>query len=251
MKYEHELSLGEFKKKYGRGDMFCVKDGRILVYLGVNAEGYYMFLYIDNIMCVDGYNDEYTEYVREYLNKEVVLSRVPDSIAYLRNHCKVKHILLDYKTIPCIVDFMGKVDESIIEGVLNPMCKAQGITEVKKKEGRSTLQLKRGYLYEKINKTYSEVYMYIGRYNMHINSYYMADGDKKNARLFMFVCSNFYKNDSEELKNQSDYNSFSSRKRSGYDGNFSINFPLKSLKELGKGNCPVEYLPSEDEYLVI
>jgi len=212
------MGLREFNQ-YKEGCAFYCKDGRMLLYLGRSIDGKRLFAWVDCIMAIDKMNRD-----PEYLNLELVKSRLEVSINSL---IKSDNLLIGaYKTLPNLVDCVGDFSSMPIVQALIKKYSVSVKAVKENREKRNSLQLKKGYIYKKVNVSFTEEYLYLGYQTVQIESIYNVNSYVRKVHLFMYVTEE----DKRDLQE-----SFKYRVRFGYDGNFSINFKKADLKEVGFG----------------
>lgn len=173
-----------------------------------------------------------------WYNIPVILRRFEESLNNIVCNVLYKELIFSYNKLPALVNCIGHSDNSLITGITNQMGLHQGKTTKKTK----SIDLKRGYVYKVQNKSYSELYLYLGYYtNLVVNSSYNINDDVRKAHLWMF-CGDTQGTTAKDLK---------FRLFHGYDGNFRINIPKNRLSLVGKGKLNVSNLSDEGKFLAI
>lgn len=233
------LSTSEFKSNATLGDIFIMKDGRVVVFIGYNDTGYFHFLLVDSAIGKENsWVNSNTLVDVEWYNLPVVLRRFEESLNHIACNVPVKDILLSYNKLPALINRIGHSNNSLIAGVSHQL--GLHLDRVIKKS--NSVELKRGYVYKVQNKSYSELYLYLGYYtNLTVKSMYSASSNIRKAHLWMF-CGDIEETTAEDLKYRLSF---------GYDGNFRLNIPKNRLTLVGKGKLNVCDLPDENKFLSI
>lgn len=153
------LTASQFKSNANIGDIFIAKDGRVLVFIGYNDVGWFHFLLVDNAIGKENYwitNNTLKDVV--WYNIPVILRRFEESLNNIVCNVPYKELIFSYNKLPALVNCIGHSDNSLIAGITNQMGLHQGKTTKKTK----SIDLKRGYVYKVQNKSYSELYLYLG-----------------------------------------------------------------------------------------
>ena len=205
-------------KKY---DLWYCKDRRLLLYLGDSPNEEHIWLWVGTMMTTETYS------YYNSLDEEYILEHLENHLDYLAAHIqkqgqwKEKGLLLTYKGIPNVVAYVSHWEHPVAS-----MLSRQYTVQEEQKTERVKVVLKPGYIYEK-RKT-GENYLYCGKRRVCISSSYSIKDGIRTVHLFMFC--GYGNKTSESLRQE-----LSFRIRGGYDGNFSINFRLKDLEEIGYG----------------
>lgn len=206
-------------RNYKPGDCFYCKDRRILLYLGKNKQGYKLFAWIDCMMAGEGYSEV------SYINKDYILKRLEQSIEYLVSTKKLP--IVDYKGLPNILDFVCSIYNN---KYVNALIEKYNVAVQQVKRG---VTLKRGYLYRKCNKDYSEIYLYLGYQSVQIcTSMYAVNREPRKVHLYLFIGSSV---EGEDTTEEGLLRNLNNSLRCGYDGIFSINFKKTELQEIKQG----------------
>lgn len=255
-------------------DVWYCKDRRILIYLGKASnnspmEGQHVWVWIGTMMAVEqGYRNSIGNYAYYPIDEKYIKQNLVNHIQYLfgninfdspavidKGYKKVTildELILNYKGAPNVTAYMGNFRHPLLDTIEQRYTLPE-LVEPKVERA----ELKVGYVYTKFNKGYSENYLYLGRRKCSIWSSYGMNSDTRRAHLYMFCNpSNFDKGVSASQRESMLIHELSSRLRSGYDGNFSINFSRKDLKEKCFG-CKVDVDPdavwvlSENGYIIL
>ena len=233
------LSTSEFKSNATLGDIFIMKDGRVVVFLGYNDSGWFHFLLVDSVIGKENsWVNSNTLVNVEWYNTPVVLRRFEESLNHIACNVPVKELILSYNKLPALINRIGHSNNSLIAGISNQL----GLHQDKVVKKSKAVELKRGYVYKVQNKSYSELYLYLGYYtNLKVNSMYNISKDMRKAHLWMF-CGDAESTTAEDLRYRLSF---------GYDGHFRLNIPKNKLTLVGKGKLNISDLPDENKFLVI
>ena len=241
-------------------DVWYCKDRRILIYLGKSSnnspmDGQHVWVWIGTMMAAElGYNSAIDNYAYYPIDENYVKQNLDSHIQCLFGNINFKsptiiekgykkstildELILHYKGTPNVVAYIGNFKHPLLDKI-NQMYTLP--ESVKPKIERA--ELKVGYIYTKFNKGYSENYLYLGRRKCSIYSSYGMNSDTRRAHLYMFCNrSNFNEGVFPTQREAMLIHELSGRLRSGYDGNFSINFARKDLKEKCFG-CKIDIDP--------
>lgn len=188
--YCPEINTEEFNREYSNPPcVFALRDGRVVIFLGWNNDGWYCFLHVDNMLIkqentlVDGKET----IVTKFLNSDIVIERLDDSILYLKHHCDVSDILTISLKLPKLSLYLGTIQSQEVLQVLSNMCMSQGIRVNKNHLSKPTKRivvLKRCVVYE-----YEEYYyLYIGKYNLVFSDSLVKPNKKINQKVFLRLC---------------------------------------------------------------
>lgn len=221
------------------GDVFIMKDGRVVIFIGYNSIKQFHFLWVDNVIGNNPvWKNSNTVIDVKWYNTPLVWKRLDESIDYLVANVPIKYVVLSYENLPALIGGIGHSDNKSILVIANNLGLSSGQFVTKS----NPLELQRGYVYKVQNKNYYELYLYLGYYkNLRVKSMYTAKGGKRKAHLWLY-CGN---------EEDTSLNGVMSRLRMGYDGNFRLNIPKNKLSLVGQGKVVVDCLPKEEEPLYI
>lgn len=226
-------------------DVWYCRDRRLLVYLGKNQKGLYVWVWVGTMMVRDlelKYIKSKNPTVCHSIDEDFVKQSLDTHIEYLFKDCNLNGLevpetnnngndlynglVLGYKGTPNVECFIGNFRHPILDK-LERLFTSSEVRNKPKKD-----KLKVGYVYIKNTKGHQEHYLYLGKRTVYIESEYATKQGVREVNLFMFCNPTNFNEVSLVPLNRRLRRELQSRVQSGYDGNFSINYLASELKEL-------------------
>lgn len=124
--YTKVVSLSEFRASR-IGDVFIMKDGRVVIFIGYNSLKQFHFLWVDNVIGNNPvWKNSNTVIDVEWYNTPLVWKRLDESIDYLVANVPIKYVVLSYENLPALIGGIGHSDNKSILVIANNLGLSSG-----------------------------------------------------------------------------------------------------------------------------
>lgn len=124
--YTKVVSLSEFRASR-IGDVFIMKDGRVVIFIGYNSLKQFNFLWVDNVIGNNPvWKNSNTVIDVKWYNTPLVWKRLDESINYLVANVPIKYVVLSYKNLPALIGGIGHSNNKSIFAVANNLGLSDG-----------------------------------------------------------------------------------------------------------------------------
>lgn len=124
--YTKVVSLSEFRASR-IGDVFIMKDGRVVIFIGYNSLKQFHFLWVDNVIGNNPvWKNSNTVIDVKWYNTPLVWKRLDESINYLVANVPIKYVVLSYKNLPALIGGIGHSDNNLIFAITHNLGLSSG-----------------------------------------------------------------------------------------------------------------------------
>lgn len=124
--YTKVVSLSEFRASR-IGDVFIMKDGRVVIFIGYNSLKQFNFLWVNNVIGNNPvWKNSNTVIDVKWYNTPLVWKRLDESINYLVANVPIKYVVLSYKNLPALIGGIGHSDNKSILVIANNLGLSSG-----------------------------------------------------------------------------------------------------------------------------
>lgn len=109
------------------GDVFIMKDGRVVIFIGYNSLKQFHFLWVDNVIGNNPvWKNSNTVIDVKWYNTPLVWKRLDESINYLVANVPILYVVLSYKNLPALIGGIGHSNNKSIFAVANNLGLSDG-----------------------------------------------------------------------------------------------------------------------------
>lgn len=125
--YTKVMSASQFRTAV-IGDVFIMKDGRVVVFIGYNSLKQIHFLWVDNVISSKpNWVNSNTAVDVDWYNTPLVWKRLDESINYLVANVPIKYIVLSYEKLPTLIGGgIGHSNNKLIFAIANNLGLSDG-----------------------------------------------------------------------------------------------------------------------------